>query len=499
MRDIMSLQPIRFNTAQDLNDFLGHLQVLNLITLEDGSIKTTPEFAKQFVKATDGSIYFLNDVMDYLNEASEEEINTSGLSFLVGLIPIVSLPSVEVKSVTLAQIKADPNLVEQLHRVEVIPAFISLLNPNLYSDKPFTALVGKEAIAKARASFTNKKLSEAVIVANSALSTIDNLMSLVTLLKTSSIPLQRNSSDFLLNFHQDTYKITLMQQIKLKYRLQKELKFTKDSGDRKLLLQWIGSLNRDNAAIRQLLSRIMDRLQVHNESIKEARIKYAKMLTDDPSFEKLKAEIEAKTKEAKELFESIENTESVFAVLKPILAYGAMISLYLLLLTAVIVAPALIMALTATMPLLGLSLVIIETLSVILLSSLAVEAIIDLGGLIENKLDSVVDEKREQHVKLSKELTELQMDNLFRTVFSQNSTEFIANGSTHDAFIEQIENDLFEIDTLEAEEASKMDYINRQPKESKASIAGLFRQRPEVSRHTAEDFVELTARGAFEI
>ena len=495
----MPLQPIRFSTAQDLNNFLGHLQALNLITLEDNSIKTTPEFAQRFVKATDGSIYFLDDVMEYLNDASEEEINASELSFFVGFVPALLLANSDVKSVTLAQIKADSTLVEQLHRMDVPPAFISLLNPNLYSDKPFTVLTGKEAIEKAQASLSNKKLSEAVIAAHSALDTLDNLMSLVKWSKTAQIPLQFNSSDILLKLQQDTYKITLMQQIKLKYRLQKELKFTKDFGDRVQLLQWIQTIDSENAAVRRLLSRVIEKLQFHNENVKDARVKYAKMLADDPSSEKLQAEIEAKIKEATELFESIESSESVFAVLKPILLYGTMIALYLLVMAVVLFAPALIMALTATMPLLGLSLVIIETVSVILLSTLAVDGIIDLGRLIENKLDSVVDEKREQHVKLSEELAELQVDNLFRITFSQNSPEFIINGPEHDAFIEQIENDLLEIDTVEALEASKIESIRTLHQTSKVSDAGLFRQRSEVSRHSAEDFVELTTRGSFEI
>lgn len=501
MRDIMPLMPIRFKNAQDLNAFLSHLQDLELITLENDSVKTTPELAKQFIKATDGSIYLINDVLNYLKEASEEEINASKLSFFTGAVPALSSLRNNVTSVTLAQIKADSTLVEQLHTTDIPAAFISVLNPNLYSEKPFTVQVGQDAIAKDRASLSNKKLAEAVTAANTVMENLDALMGLLKgSTKTSSLPLPYHSSDFLLELQQDTYKITLMQQIKLKYHLQKQLQFMKDFEEKALVLQWIRTIDRENAAMRQLLSNMITMLKTHNDSAKEARVKYEKMLADDPTLEKLKAELEAKSKEAKELFDSIENSEAVLAVLKPILVYGTMIAAYLLLMAAIIVTPALIMALTTTMPLLGLSLVIIETVSVVLLSALAVDGIFELGQLIENKLDSIVDEKNEQYKKLSEELATLQVDNLFITAYSKNSAEFIENGPGHDAFIEQIESDLFDVDTLEAEGQSKMESIRALHRASKPSVAGLFQQKPEAPRHSsADDLVELTARGSFEI
>ncbi|CEG56134.1 hypothetical protein [Legionella fallonii] len=505
----MPLQPIRFKTAQELNDFLDYLETLNLITLEDGAVKTTPELDKQFIKASDGSIYLLNDLLQFLNEASEEEIAASEPSFFIGNAALI-FNTANLKPVTLAQLKADPNLIEQLTPVNLAPIFSSL-NPKLYSDDALPSLVGAKNIEEVKKSYNNERLSQLVIKASSSFSSlfpsletlsaasVGSLLPLVSLKKPMLVPFAFKGSDLFPDTLRDIYKITLMQQIKLKYRLLEELEVVPGLEEQQQLKQWIEAIDKENAAIKKLSSTVLEQLEVHTETVKEVQERYAKMLEEDPSGEKLKAEIEAKIKEAKELFDSAKNLEPIFDVLKPILVYSTMVALYVLFLAALIVTLMLTAIWTAPIPLLGLTLLAIESIAAPLLAIPLVMGIFELGQLIRNKFDDVLKEKYTKNQELSLEVVSLQVDELFRsTVVSLYSQEFIDNGPDHDAFVDMLWEDSVDVNTFEAELAEKMPRIaTMKPKVSVVNPFNLFPSARTSDRAKGE--AELTARGSFEI
>ncbi len=516
---------MHLNTAQDLNSLLAFFQSSNLITIKNGVIKTTSLFAKQFIVAADGSIYLLSDVIKYLKETPKHEINSSRLSFCIGQgTSLYTLPpSAKVESVTLAQIQEDPSLIEQLHNVPNVSSLFSSLNSQAYTGKPFSTTDRNQL----KYFFNgNQEFLDNINYSTSHIETF------ISNIKNSSennmLLLEVKGENVLSTVHRDILKIKLMQQIPLKFRLQKELKFTHNPEAKKQLSQWIDAIDAENAAIKTFLKKAIEGVKTHKKMMERARERYTKLIADDPNFEK-KNEIAAKQKEAKELLDNIVNWQFalmtigstcyaigfacyvlgviIICTIPPLIALSFAISVLDLLFNITIIVPIVSLlilpeAFISSAVLLISSMVLggVGILAISLLCSIIFNDYSKYGDSCDVVMGCIMYGKHKQYEELLKDMVELQKDNTFRTQFKLNTPEFLANGTEQDVILEQLENDLVEIDALEAEETSKMKCIEVQQTRVKASDIGLFTQSRNANNtefRPEEAGAITTAQGAF--
>ena len=124
----MPLHPLRIKNTEELKTFLNKLQALGLITLGDNSIsipnqEAEKKLASQFLKTKNGKLYLLHDVQQFIDSATEEEINSAKLSFYIETTKQLHKPeeSIDLTEKQLAQLKIIKKLsVAQKLRVEAM-------------------------------------------------------------------------------------------------------------------------------------------------------------------------------------------------------------------------------------------------------------------------------------------------------------------------------------------------------------------------------------------
>lgn len=448
------MKPIRFKNSQDLNTFIDTLQQQKKITLETNLINDISEgnLAKQFLQASDGNIYLLDDVVNYLNDTNEEEINASTLSFFINTNQSISLPYFESnpiqllkkQPVTLAEIKRNPELVKQLLVASGLSEFFEFLNPNLFSDLRLPPLKSSEDIEKARELYSEHKLVQKVSDKYNQI--LNSVQPSPTLFQ---IPAPLQSSDFLTYIHKDIYHIIQIQEIKLTSQLVNVLTHIENPQEKEKLEQWITTLSENSSHYKKFLELIIDQLKNHAKTTKESQLKYAQMMKDDPDSTKLNAALSAKNEEGKTLLASNERLANLFNVLKPAAAYGTLIGVSLLYLTAACVLAMFIGATLAATPLLlGFALLTL-TAVVTIPAVLLMDPLNTLKEIIEDKFDSILEEKNKQHQDVVKDAMALSSDMLFRNLFSQLDPDFISKEVDHSALIQAIDSDLLTISYFE--------------------------------------------------
>lgn len=273
----MPLIPVRFKNAQELSSFL------NRPTSEEYSSKDISE-CKQLLSANDNNQYLLKDVLQFINENTEEQIKDMKLSFCIeteqpNSIYKTNLSSLNLtsgQSVTLAQLKANPTIIEHLVFDSDVSAFLQLLNLNLYFDLPSRdsshLLRTWEEIKRSMELLEHDKLMQEVRTDNLLMNSLSKFPLLWQELSSATNASLSMPPSLLTNIKLDVYTVTLRQEIKLKYYLLEELSKLKGPKASKQIELWIQTLEENSSQIKILLNTMREKLKSHCKATRNAQL-----------------------------------------------------------------------------------------------------------------------------------------------------------------------------------------------------------------------------------
>lgn len=482
----MALQPIRFQSAEEINKFLIRLQDMGLLTVKDSAIVINAldalQLRKQFLTASDGNLYFINDVAEYLEIASEQELQDVQVSFFIknqavpGFLEFHPDESVKAlctpkKPLTLAQMKEKPHIVNQLNTALEIPPFLDALNPQYYSADFLPKFENTEQLLNAKIALTNAKLKNCIDKFHEAQELqnkfkIDNAEHLVP------YPLSMlQSFDYMSKMQKDIYKTTLFQQLRLKFHLTDAMRASKNPEEKVILKQWITELKEDIEANKQLLRSVADAANKHTIQTKEILSKYRALLSEDPQLEGLKARIEAKKAEAQGQNESYISWRQLFAILSPLAKYSALITIFSAIFSLAAFIPVALAPVLAFSPLLYLGLMSLITIGWVLAAYPIANAVISFTNMLEDKFDSVLTEKNNLSFKLARDAVILNVELQIAENYSQQDLESMVDVDHHE-LISELEADLAAVNEMDEQETIKR--FHPLPEPSNVSSSGMF-------------------------
>lgn len=502
----MPLQAIDFKTAADVKGVLDRLVKSKAIELikQDGKTRIRCIQPNYLLKASDGEIYLLTDVQNYIETASKEDIADSTITF----------ETTGAEKFTLAQIKikADESIINRLRGADEAWEYIKHCNPLWYSDLSLPSLETVEDIEGNKTLYDNSTLNSCLISSqpNSSWAKLKadqeqlqtNLLcykiiqSAETLVKTSAklkppkLPELLNSSDFITTMHKDFLKVTVLQGIEIKRHLLRKrneivgldkieealaneakitqrkmrqicLKETKTLSEVEqakvtLLTQWIEDIYCINSAANKNLNETLASLKNHNDKIKSIKSKYSQLKQKNTSLDDIQKNIETLNQNAEALRESISRWE-LLSLLKP-MAFYFIVSLPPLLIVgalltiALLVHPIVAVLVTATLA------AVFTTTFKVMPNSLFIKiakAYESITKAIEDGFDYPLKNKRSELEKAEKTLQNLQNDWVHLKLHEEGDDklkEFLLATPevNHDALIEALVSNLKEIDIVEA-------------------------------------------------
>ena len=475
----MNLEPVRFKNTKDLLSFIDRLYKSGHITLgtKDNQQKITSvseQFNTLFLKSRDGSIYLLEDVQQFVQEASDEDIAATKASFVIakknkGFLPQIdallqnlkeargddiasskanSTIAEEDKTVTLAQIKADSGLYAQIERDTSLVSSITMINLTIYSYTEFPSLKTIKDIKAAKEVFDNTNVHRGVKSSISGLSIGQSIGSIFISLNkliftiAEEYPLPKKVSELFQRTNLDILRLALTQEAKLKAHILTQRALSSNQQEIEELNKWISELDKNNEKTKELLQNIKKFLNNQCDKIKTAQTKY-KVLTQNPlSPEELlqqKNALLVQAAERKKQLERLEKKEKLYNVLKPIAVYGTLIGPLLLLAAGL---------LTVTL----LFIPVLLPLTVLILTGLVGLTFwfsSDIQDRIEDKF-SLYNERMAIESNDDEALIELNMK--FVEYFSPIEKDLELCAMEYRAFVETVEADLQEIALLDASE-----------------------------------------------
>lgn len=457
------LQPIRFKNSQELTQFINRLHTMGLIEInnsKEGHVTIEPaqtSLSAQFLKAEDGNIYFLADVQEFLQHASNEEIQATQ----------INLFTVQKKSVTLAQLKADPGLLENLAVSREISTLILMLNPEIYTLPECTSVTGKEEISSKKQTYNNEALHSQIrliLSYKSLMKSVTDFNHLTHSLNgfkvVGHLPFPFQSADFISQPNKDIFRITIIQEKELKNQLLTALEQCEQQEEKDQLNLWIKEIEINTSKIKEVLQIIKTKLEEHQEMTQKSKEQYQEFTKDDPILEQKKNKIAALKAEIKNQETSLEKQRSLFATLKSVTVVGTFILIGLLATMALVITPLIALSLypvTILTGIIGVGITLLS-LSVLLVPPLRArlsQGLLWIKNVIENQFDSriTIKETRLNDLKDEENLLNGQVD--FCNAYDKLKEQLVGTVIDHGDLIREIESDLHEINDFEASQKTQ--------------------------------------------
>lgn len=235
------LQPIRFNNPDELDDFILLLEDQELVSIENKDGAKCIEFSidsNPFIKTYNGDTYYLHQVQEFVNQASEAEMEAFADTFMTR----------ERQDITLAQLKAEPDLFNDLLVDTGFMFLLKLLNASLYIKFDPLLFNSVEDVKNLQVLFSNTPLIDYIqhicSLAKMGRTGVIALTSLLagnlgTLIAPDAISPTFQTTSIMM----DVLKSSLIQEIKLKHYLLEELLKKQTIEVAKALEQWIHSID----------------------------------------------------------------------------------------------------------------------------------------------------------------------------------------------------------------------------------------------------------------
>lgn len=420
----MLLQPIQFNTAQDITNFLNHLVEIKAIQLNDDKTPHILFIDKNcLLKDKNGMLYLSETVKNYVNNHSIEELNNSTITFL----------NKDGVTVSLSAIKNDPDLMTTLFSF-IDMDYISGWNLNWYSELQVPPLRTGEQIDKAKKIYDNRQLHKSISTSNYLLSDIPSMAKLA---KNSLLAL--NPNNLISKMQKDFLRITLLQENKMKKHLINEKTKLTNENDIKKIDEWIQELDNNRLETKELLESVLSIAKITRKKITKTQVIINSMREANLPIEDKSNEFQQANKKRSDLFESISNWEKFFTVLAPTLLWTGIV------LTLAIPFAALIVSMLFAPPFFSLIvplLFIVGGFTVILFNEEIGEAISSIDNALKTKLDSLLDNKLAELSELENQCNKLTSDNFLYQYHNNNQENLLTK---YDDLIMGLESDIAEL------------------------------------------------------
>jgi hypothetical protein len=445
----MILQPISFKTPQDITKFLFVLR----------SSSKRPSI----LKAEDGNLYLIEDIKQYMSQASEDELNASRITF----------KNSENNPITLAQIKANLNLIKDLSTISwETSQYISSWNDKLYSDSTLPSLKTVDEINNAKKSYNNTKVHVSIGHSKAVIPLLQIASNLSKILTGVEVPNSLRSADFINSMQKDFLKITLIQEAKLKHHLLNQIKGLANQQDVDAINQWIKEIEENNSKTKELLQIVLDSLKNHQRITNAARLKYSQL--SESIIKENEAKIQELKKEEATQLELIDKLEKRERVLHRPTVNGIFFGVPILVIAALSVSVSLIVT-----PFIGLVAAVVAVGLSAGIAFLFTESLISLYRTLFQKIDLsfLVSSDIKKLEGMENQRSTLQKDVFFWNEYNKLDAQFRVTGGNHDALIGALESDLKEIEVfgkqLEAPTATQ------EPKATSISALSMFKNPEE--------------------
>ncbi|WED42686.1 hypothetical protein [Legionella cardiaca] len=443
----MLLLPIHFEEAKDVITFLETLEKSGAIEIRKQDLKPQIIVKEKhhLLKGNDGNIYFLKDILNYLEQASSEDLATSKITFPSAKGPI-----------SLKQLKDDFSIAEHLMGFQEGWSYIEKWNLNIYSELQLPSLTTTEEIKRARSIYDNSKLYALINTTMFGLTVQETILSsaqaLLLLVNQTplQVPLPNSAADFISTLSKDFLKATAIQENKIKHHLLNEIKKTTNQDDVEELTKWVKAIDDNNAKIQEVLKKLKQLLKNHRDVIDKAKAHYTQLMEEGVTVEERTKKLEMLNTESAALRESIIQQENMLNWLKPVAVYG--IFTLVPFLVAFIITFVTISLATPFVALFILSTVLFSMTAASLLlltpwGDKIADGIVSVKRSIEDKVDSFADGKRAELRAVATQIAEVGADLYFLQTYVDENFRGVDRG--HNALINALEADLQEMDTFE--------------------------------------------------
>jgi hypothetical protein len=428
------LQPISFNTAKDITQFL-------LVVRAKSS-------SPSILKAVDGNLYLVDDLKKYINQASEQELNASRITF----------KSADNQFITLAQIKENLDLIQKLEPIDWRNSqYISLWNDKLYADEPFPALNTMEEIKQAKNLYNNSEIHNNIKLSASMLQFARSMSDFAESFAKFPILTPVTSTDVINSMQKDFLKITLIQEAKLKHHLSNQLSHLNTQQEIDSIKQWIKEIEENNSNTKELLQKIIEFLKQHQAAAKAAKTKYSQSNPDKMSEAQARLDaLRTNEKTQQQLIDKLVDREHI---LRNVIANVLFFGLPAVVIMAITVIPAVFIS-----PLLGIGLLILALGLSVGAIFLFGERIASFYSTLPEKLNfSLAKNDIEKLEQIQTERYPLEKDVYFWNEYNKLDADFKKTGCSHEVLIEALESDLKEIKEFEEQLAAPTPSAETQP------------------------------------
>ena len=457
----MILSPLRFNNSQSFYDFINRLQnsgLVQIVTINDRQkiVRTSSQnLESKFLKANDNNIYFLDDVLNFLHQEPVESLSKLSIRFRDS----------QHKEVTLAQIKSDLTLCNELQSSKEPVLLMERMNPVLYSSSPFPSLSQLKDILKAKAQYANAPFHDSVKGAKSRLDLILKISlvskSLMTLTGNEIIPIPTpfQATELITHINKDLLKITIIEEIKLKLYLLNKIEQSTNLQKKAELTRWVDELDANISNIKEIQDNLLKILTDQRDKIQKAKNKFHQIVQNDATLNTIHNKIRDFKNKIQVQEHDLERLESNYKILKPLAVYGVMVGLPVLALVGVIIVSGLLLpAMYFAMALAFISVILI-TLGLLSQTQLFTNKITDgltqLQGSIEANFDNTLEQKRYEINHLKSQVGTLEIDVKFASDFVVVEPSLNLSLDNMNLLNNEIEADMQEIEQLEGKDGSQ--------------------------------------------
>ena len=431
------LQAIRFNDPSELNQFILYLEDQNLISIEDKEGTHQIQFiteANCFLKAKNGDTYLLEAVQKFVDEASDADIKEFADTFLTK----------EGQEVTLAQLKAQPELFNQLLGDAEFISLLKLLNPSWYENIGQLKFANVEDIEALKALFSNEKLVRNIKFGTSLFNIISSLESI------NSTPGEDSFSVIELEFFDqkivtrkilvDILKLSLLQELTLKFHLLEELKNSRTIEIKQAINEWVQATDDNIQSAKSFLNHSLKLLAKKQASVKTAIGRYELLTEDGFSQESAKLEIEKLQAAIAIKEKKIESKASLLDTLKPVVFFSVALGLPLLTIGLIL----LMVGLFAT----PAALAITGSVIALLLGSLLFDAVANkIADSIFKPVDKIINYFTDKSENEQKDIVQMQKQVFHLEQDIKLVNDFAINREIYEFVANDYESSMAEIDT----------------------------------------------------
>lgn len=301
----MPLSALNFGQPEDFNQFINRLLALGYV-----DVNGQASLQNKLLQADNQKIYFLDDVQEFLQTASDEEIQSSQIIF----------QTAQNEPVTLAQMKTEifaekdspkPNrfssllqklslglfsssdkaeadaYYEKLQYINKYSELIEHLSIGLFSFSPNLSWYSASDVKLSKNEYQNDAFYNAIDVNQM----ITSFVSSLNLASSDKVPSPVNPNEGIDWITKDLLKVTCIQESKLKKHLQNERMKTRDELTLFEIDRWIKEINSHQSQTKKLLVEIREAAQEQLNRINSAHLIYQSHLAEDPEFVKANQKI----------------------------------------------------------------------------------------------------------------------------------------------------------------------------------------------------------------